>query len=83
MSTRRLVLVTGATGYVGGRFLPALLARGEHVRSEVFERIGGETGWYYDNTLWRLLYRYALLPLHRLVFARMLDGVARRAEAAR
>jgi len=32
MSTRRLVLVTGATGYVGGRLLPALLARGEHVR---------------------------------------------------
>jgi uncharacterized protein YbjT (DUF2867 family) len=32
MSTRRLILVTGATGYVGGRLLPALLARGEHVR---------------------------------------------------
>ena len=26
------VLVTGATGYVGGRLLPALLERGEHVR---------------------------------------------------
>jgi uncharacterized protein YbjT (DUF2867 family) len=32
MSARRLVLVTGATGYVGGRLLPALLARGERVR---------------------------------------------------
>ncbi|HZD87578.1 MAG TPA: SDR family oxidoreductase [Gaiellaceae bacterium] len=32
MSSRRPVLVTGATGYVGGRLLPALLARGEHVR---------------------------------------------------
>ena len=30
-----------------------------------------------------LLYWYALLPLHRLVFAGMLDGVARRAEAVR
>jgi hypothetical protein len=30
-----------------------------------------------------LLYWYALLPLHRLVFAGMLDGVARRAEPAR
>ena len=26
------ILVTGATGYVGGRLLPALLARGERVR---------------------------------------------------
>ena len=32
MSSRRLVLVTGAAGYVGGRLLPALLARGGHVR---------------------------------------------------
>lgn len=30
-----------------------------------------------------LLCWYALLPLHRLVFAGMLDGAARRAEAAR
>ena len=28
----RLVLVTGATGYVGGRLVPALVSRGERVR---------------------------------------------------
>ncbi len=33
MSSRRPVLVAGATGYVGGRLVPALLARGEHVRA--------------------------------------------------
>ena len=32
MTDRRRILVTGATGYVGGRLLPALLARGERVR---------------------------------------------------
>jgi uncharacterized protein YbjT (DUF2867 family) len=29
---QRRILLTGATGYVGGRLLPALLERGEHVR---------------------------------------------------
>jgi uncharacterized protein YbjT (DUF2867 family)/ligand-binding SRPBCC domain-containing protein len=32
MSSGRRLLVTGATGYVGGRLLPALLERNEHVR---------------------------------------------------
>lgn len=32
MTSERRILVTGATGYVGGRLLPALLARGEAVR---------------------------------------------------
>jgi uncharacterized protein YbjT (DUF2867 family) len=32
MSSARRILVTGATGYVGGRLLPVLLARGEQVR---------------------------------------------------
>lgn len=32
MSERRLVLLTGATGYVGGRLLPVLRAAGERVR---------------------------------------------------
>src|SRR3990172_1984430 len=30
--SRPRILVTGATGYVGGRLLPALLERGEQVR---------------------------------------------------
>ncbi len=32
MSSGSRILLTGATGYVGGRLLPALLARGERVR---------------------------------------------------
>jgi uncharacterized protein YbjT (DUF2867 family) len=32
MSSGRRILVTGATGYVGGRLVPALLERDEHVR---------------------------------------------------
>ena len=32
MSSGRRILVTGATGYVGGRLLSALLDRGEQVR---------------------------------------------------
>jgi uncharacterized protein YbjT (DUF2867 family) len=32
MSSGQRLLVTGVTGYVGGRLLPALLERGEHVR---------------------------------------------------
>jgi uncharacterized protein YbjT (DUF2867 family) len=32
MSSARTILVTGATGYVGGRLVSALLDRGEHVR---------------------------------------------------
>ncbi|HKB93605.1 MAG TPA: NAD-dependent epimerase/dehydratase family protein [Gaiellaceae bacterium] len=32
MSALCPVLVTGATGYVGGRLLPSPLARGEYVR---------------------------------------------------
>jgi uncharacterized protein YbjT (DUF2867 family)/ligand-binding SRPBCC domain-containing protein len=32
MSSQPPILVTGATGYVGGRLVPALLARGERVR---------------------------------------------------
>ena len=32
MSTQKLILVTGATGYVGGRLVPKLLEAGYHVR---------------------------------------------------
>ena len=34
---KRTVLVTGATGYIGGRLVPALVHRGYHVRCLVRE----------------------------------------------
>jgi uncharacterized protein YbjT (DUF2867 family) len=47
--SERLILLTGATGYIGGRLLPVLAERGERVRSltrrpEFVEgRLGGQT----------------------------------------
>ena len=43
--SRRPILVTGATGYIGGRLVPRLLARGERVRCLVRDRrkLGGRT----------------------------------------
>ena len=35
---RQRILVTGATGYVGGRLIPLLLARGYRVRVLVRDR---------------------------------------------
>ena len=45
-TTRRTILVTGATGYVGGRLVPRLLEKGYHVRCLVREasRLEGR-GW--------------------------------------
>ena len=41
-----LILVTGATGYVGGRLVPELLARGYRVRVLVRARtVGEEARW--------------------------------------
>ena len=48
-TTERLILVTGATGYVGGRLVPELLEKGYRVRCLVRDaaRLKGK-GWKGD-----------------------------------
>lgn len=43
------VLVTGATGYVGGRLVPALLADGHHVRTTVSDPGNSDPPWWADR----------------------------------
>ena len=41
-----LILVTGATGYVGGRLVPRLLEAGYRVRCLVRDRLACRISWY-------------------------------------
>lgn len=45
----RRVLVTGATGYVGRRLVPRLLAAGYDVRTTVSDRKSSEPAWWSDQ----------------------------------
>lgn len=68
------VLVTGATGYPGGRLLPELEQAGYRVRclvrqpEQLIDRVGPQT-------------QVGIYPLHSLVFSGMLRGIARSALA--
>jgi len=64
-----LVLVTGATGYIGGRLVQRLLERGFRVR--VMARVAGVLGW---------LYWYGIYPLHARIFSDLVNAIARDAE---
>jgi len=67
------VLVTGATGYNGGRLVPVLEAAGVRLRCLALEQTG-QPGWFEHSRLW-----YALLPVHALIFGGLLRAIARRA----
>ena len=62
MKDDKPILVAGATGYVGGRLVPALLDAGYRVRINAplddvglpISRIGGYEGYYYADGLWWL-----------------------------
>jgi uncharacterized protein YbjT (DUF2867 family) len=69
VSKRPPVLVTGATGHVGWRLVHALLERSEHVHCLARRREATPPQAGVDAV--------APLPPHRLVFAGVLDGVAR------
>ncbi len=59
---RRMILVTGATGYVGGRLVPCLLENGYRVRCLVREgaRIGSR-GWKGVEVVTGDVFEYATL----------------------
>jgi nucleoside-diphosphate-sugar epimerase len=59
-----LILLTGASGYIGGRLLRTLHEKGEPVRAIAPHGLAG------------LAYWYALYPAHRLIFKGMLHGIA-------
>lgn len=54
-SDAKLILVTGATGYVGGRLVPRLLAAGYRVRCLARDptRLEGR-GWLYMDWAWQI-----------------------------
>ena len=89
-----MILLTGATGYVGGRLLQRLQEDGHKVRClarrpevrRVFEVTGEgssaiirQTATFDPAGKVGIAYWYALYPLHQLVFKGMLQGVARAA----
>ena len=72
MADPKLILVTGATGYVGGRLVPRLLAAGYRVRCLVRDpaRLQGR-GWLKQAELTRgdMLQSESLVPAMRDVHA--------------
>ena len=97
MSDSKLILVTGATGYVGGRLVPRLLAAGYRVRCLVRDpaRLQGrawlefkalpqpdgqtllsQTAFFEPKGLLGLLCRYALYPVHSLIFIGLIRQIA-------
>ena len=90
-----MVLVTAATGYVGGRLVPRLLEAGHRVRRlardpaawlqfEVVPRDGGsllpQTAYFAPRGLAGHLYWYALHPVHAAIFRNLVRRVAERAQ---
>ena len=63
-------LVTGATGYIGGRLVPSLLAAGHRVRCMARDpgKLAGHAYWW---TVW---------PFHGLVSGAMTRNIATAAE---
>ena len=82
MATTKLILLTGATGYIGGRLLKELEAGGRAwLEFEVQPAQDGvtlrQTATFDPLGLAGLAYWYALFPLHELVFRGMIRNLGR------
>jgi len=87
-SHEQLILVSGATGYVGGRLAPRLLRlRAEMkvpgrawLQFETLPQAGGtllvQTAYFAPKGLPGLLYRYSLYPVHGAIFSGMIAALA-------
>ncbi len=81
----KIILVTGVTGYIGGRLVPVLIGAGYRVRVLVRDthRLQGRA-WLEQVEVVEgagLAYWYLLYPFHRIIFGGMIRNLASRALA--
>ncbi len=81
MSANRKILVTGATGYIGGRLVPRLIESGAF---QTEDADGGsrltQAAVFAPRGLLGRLYWWAMFPFHVAIFRRMAKRIAATAE---